>query len=29
MRQSDRVLLVQEIPLRGKDVYASCGMFVK
>lgn len=26
--QSDRVLLVQEIPLRGKDVYASCGMFV-
>lgn len=25
--QSDRVLLVQEIPLRGKDVYASCGMF--
>lgn len=28
LRQSDRVLLVQEIPFAGRDVYASCGMFV-
>lgn len=28
MKQSPRVKLVQEISFRGKDVYASCGMFV-
>lgn len=29
LNKSNRVLLVKEIPFAGRDVYASCGMFVK